>query len=211
MDARIGSTGGGGVTSGAESDLIATIELVTLARQGDRSAAEQLFRRYRPRLEAFLYARVPLRSRRLFDTQDVVQDVCVKIFAALDRFKSHGIGSFWCFARSVARNHLIDAARRGNAVHETAIQEGSGSCPEMVAPGPSEESEGHEAAEDFDRALENLPDRVRTATLMRLELGLEWNVIAAECGFPSPDAARVAIKRALREIATEMSGHDDPH
>ncbi len=209
MAVRIGPTEGTGVTSGAESDLIATIELVTLARQGDRSAAEQLFRRYRPRLEAFLYARVPLRARHLFDTQDVVQDVCVKIFAALDRFKAHGIGSFWCFARSVARNHLIDAARRGDAVHETAIHEGSGSCPEMVAPGPPEVSQGHEAAEDFDRALEKLPDRVRTALLMRLELGMEWSVIAEECDYPSPDAARVAIKRALQEIAKEMSRHDD--
>jgi RNA polymerase sigma factor (sigma-70 family) len=199
------------VASGTESDLLSTIDLVTRAKRGNRSAAETLFRRYRPRLEAFLFARVPFRARRLFDTQDVVQEVCVKIFAALDRFEGRGIGSFWCFARSVARNHLIDAGRRGRALHETAIKEGSGSCPKDLAPGPSKEAEGHESAEDFDRALEGLSDHVRTATLMRLELGLEWNVIAEECGFPSPDAARVAIKRALRKIATEMSGHDDVH
>ena len=196
------------MASGTESDLLSTIDLVTRAKRGNRTAAETLFRRYRPRLEAFLFARVPVRARRLFDTQDVVQDVCVKIFAALDRFR-RGIGSFWCFARSVARNHLIDASRRGRALHETTIKEGSASCPQDLAPGPSKEAEGHESVEDFDRALEKLPDHVRTATLMRLELGLEWNVIAAECGYPSPDAARVGIKRALRKIATELSGHDD--
>ena len=199
------------MASGAESDLLATIDLVTLSKRGDRSAAETLFRRYRPRLEAFLFARVPSRARRLFDTQDVVQDVCVKIFAALDRFEGRGIGSFWCFARSVARNHLIDAGRRVRTLHETAIKEGSASCPKDLAPGPSKEAEGHESVADFDRALEKLPEQVRTATLMRLELGLEWNVIAAECGYPSPDAARVGIKRALRKIATELSGHDDLH
>lgn len=199
------------MASGAESDLLATVDLVTLAKKGDRSAVETLFRRYRPRLEAFLYARIPYHARRLFDTQDVVQDVCFKIFAALDRFEARGIGSFWCFARTIAHNHLVDANRRGAALHETKMNEGSGSCPSAFEPGPSREAEGHESAEDFDRALEKLPERVRTAVLMRLELGLEWNVIAAECGYPSPDAARVAIKRALKEIAAEMSGHDDTH
>lgn len=197
------------MATGAEGDLLATIDLVTRARQGDRSAAENLFRRYRARLEAFVYARVPMSARRLVDTQDVVQDVCVKILGALDRFQSQGVGSFWCFARSIARNHLIDAARRGGALHETGMREGSGSCPEVIAPGPATEAEGHESAEDFDRALEKLPERVRTSLLMRLELGMEWNVIAEECGYPSPDAARVAIKRALQTIAKEMSGHDD--
>src|SRR5262245_5232778 len=110
--------GDGVVASGAEGDLLATIDLVTRARTGDRSAAENLFRRYRKRLEAFVYARVPVSARRLVDTQDIVQDVCVKILGALDRFESKGVGSFWCFARSIARNHLIDAARRGGAKHE---------------------------------------------------------------------------------------------
>jgi RNA polymerase sigma-70 factor (ECF subfamily) len=197
------------VASGAESDLLATIDLVALAKQGDRSAVETLFERYRPRIEAFLFARMPYRARRLFDTQDVVQEVCVKVFAALDGFESRGIGSFWCFVRTVARNHLTDAGRRGGALHETTIHEGSGSCPSIAAPGPAKEAEGHESLEAFDRALEKLPERVRTAVLARLDLGLEWDVIAKECGYPTPDAARVAVKRALREVAKEMAGHDD--
>lgn len=197
------------MASGTESDLLATIDLVALAKQGDRTAVETLFERYRPRIEAFLFARMPYRARRLFDTQDIVQDVCVKVFAALDGFESRGIGSFWCFVRTVARNHLTDAGRRGGAIHETKLNEGSGSCPSFPKPDPSQEAQGHESAEDFDRALAELPERVRTAVVMRLELQLEWDLIAAECGYPSPDAARVAVKRALRIIAAKMAGHDD--
>ncbi len=74
---------------------------------------------------------------------------------------------------------------------------------------PSGAAEDREAAEAFDRALEHVPDPVRRGLVMRLELGLEWNVIARDCGFPSPDAARVAVKRALGEVAKEMAGHGE--
>ena len=196
------------MAAGAESDLLATVDLVTRARQGDRPAAEQLFRRYRAHLEAFVYSRVPLRARRLVDTQDIVQDVCIKILVALDRFEARGVGSFWCFARTIASNHLIDCSRRGGALHETTLRDGSGSCPPAFVPDPSKQAEAREWAEDFDRELAKLPERLRIAILARLELKLEWNVIAEECDYPSPDAARVAVKRALGEIAKRMSGHD---
>jgi RNA polymerase sigma-70 factor (ECF subfamily) len=197
------------VATGTECDLLATVDLVTRVQQGDRAAVERLFRRYRPRLESFLFARVPPRARRLCDTQDLVQEVCLKILAALDRFHARGIGSFWWFARSIARNLLIDIGRRSDAAPETSMRDGSSSCPSAPGPSPSKEAERNESAAAFDRALEHLPEKQRTALLMRLELGLEWNLIAADCDFPSADAARVAVKRGLQEMAREMAGHGD--
>jgi RNA polymerase sigma factor (sigma-70 family) len=190
-------------------DLLSTNDLVARAKRREAVAAEELFRRYRPRLSAFVHARVPSGARRLADTQDVVQEVCFKILRALDRFESRGIGSFWWFARQIAKNHLVDLARGGKAVHETALDEHSDAEPAGPARAPSSVAADREAMEAFDRALERVPERVRQGILMRLELGLDWSVVAADSGFPSADAARVAVKRALADVAREMTGHGE--
>jgi RNA polymerase sigma factor (sigma-70 family) len=192
-----------------ESELLQTGDLVARFQRGERNAADDLFRRYRPRLDAFLRARVPAGARKLGDTDDLVQEVCVKILGALDRFEMRGIGSFWWFARSIAKHHLIDAARRGHALHETKLPDGSDWTPAAKLRGPVGEAADRESAVAFDQALERVPDHVRRGLLMRLELGLDWSVVAADCGFPSADAARVAVKRALGAVAKEMAGHGD--
>jgi RNA polymerase sigma factor (sigma-70 family) len=190
-------------------ELNVTDDLLSRARRGERTAADDLFRRYQPRLNAFLRARMPAGARKFCDAEDLVQEVCVKILGALDRFESRGIGSFWWFARSIARNHLVDVARRGQALHETRLAYETRAEPTAKVRGPSGEVADREAAEAFDRALERIPDPVRKGLLMRVELGLGWFVIAGDCGFPSADAARVAIKRALASIAKEMAGHGE--
>jgi DNA-directed RNA polymerase specialized sigma24 family protein len=57
----------------------------------------------------------------------------------------------------------------------------------------------------FEKALEKLSDQQRQAVLMRLELELDYDVIAAECGYPSANAARMGIARTLGRIGKEMS------
>ena len=37
-----------------------------------------------------------------------------------------------------------------------------------------------------------------------LELDLDYDTIAEECGYPSPDAARMAIRRALAQVCKKM-------
>lgn len=192
-----------------ESELLRTGELLARFKGGERAAADDLFRRYRPRIDALLRKRLQSGARRLGDTDDLVQEVCVKILGALDRFELRNIGSFWWFARSIAMNHLVDMMRRNKALKQTTLPDASDGVPPEPHPGPDGEAVDHEAAAAFDRALESVSDHVRRALLMRLELDLDWSVIAADCGFPSPDAARVAVKRALGAIAREMAGHAD--
>ena len=198
-----------GSRSGSESELLQTGDLLARYKGGDRAAADDLFRRYRSRIDLFLRARLPAGLRRLGDTDDLVQEVCIKILRALDRFELRNIGAFWWFARSIAKNHLIDMMRRNRAIPEGELRESSDAAPSDPRPGPLPVVIDHEAAEAFDRALENVSDHVRRGLLMRLELGLDWSVVAEDCGFPSPDAARVAIKRALGAIAREMAGHGE--
>jgi hypothetical protein len=99
----------------SSSDLLQTGELLARIRRGDRAAGEELFQRYRPRIAAFVRARVRPGVHKASDADDVVQDVCVKIWNALDGFEERSIRSFWWFARTLARNPPDrDLARRGS-------------------------------------------------------------------------------------------------
>jgi len=45
----------------------------------------------------------------------------------------------------------------------------------------------------------------RNAVLVRLELERPWEEVAQDCGYPSADAARMAVHRALKLICEEMA------
>ena len=60
-----------------------------------------------------------------------------------------------------------------------------------------------EALERFERALEVLKEADRQVIVMRVELGFDNDEIARELG-KSPDAARMALTRALTRLAAEM-------
>ena len=59
-------------------------------------------------------------------------------------------------------------------------------------------------AAHFEHILERLDDRDREAIVSRLELGQSWQQVAVVLGKPSPDAARMAVSRALRRLVEEM-------
>ena len=66
------------------------------------------------------------------------------------------------------------------------------------------EAIGHEALGRYELALQRLSPRDREAVVARIELGMEYAELALVLGKPSPDAARVAVARALVRLAQEM-------
>lgn len=180
--------------------------LLSRARVGEGIAREELFRRFRPRLEGFLRSRLPLGARDLLETQDLVQDVCLKAFGAIDRFEHRGIGSFWGFLRQIALRQLIDAGRRaGRRGGVQPLDEDSRGAPPARATTPLAHLVTKESIEAFEGALERVGEKQREALLMRLELGLDFRTIAVECGFPTEAAARMAVHRALQRVYAEMN------
>jgi RNA polymerase sigma factor (sigma-70 family) len=137
------------------SDLLQTGDLLARVRKGERAAGDALFNRYRPRIAAFVRARVRPGST---EVDDVVQDVCIKVWNALDRLEPHGIGSFWWYARTVARNHIVDVARRRNAGARDAARLRHQRRAGRAGAGPREAAD-HESAAAVDAALEKLPER----------------------------------------------------
>lgn len=192
----------------SETDgLIGTSELLPRARAGDLVAQQELFDRFTPVLLRLLHARLPSHVRGLLETEDLVQEVYSRTLAHLGSFEYRGPGSFWSYLRRVGLNYVGEIVRR----HEPgkAPRSVSGSTLDGVDPGsgPISQLLRQERFSAFESALECLSDSQRRAVLMRIELHLPFEAIASECNFPSPDAARMAVNRALRRLVERMS-HD---
>lgn len=195
-----------------DRSLLQTADILAQARAGSAQAREDLFRRYHAKLARFLHMRLPSSARGMLDTDDIVQEVYASALSTLDRFEYRGIGSFWAYLRRIGINHLRQIARRpsNDGRMEPALD---ASAPDPAAPdsGPISKLMKKEQLEAFEKALERISEAGRDALLMRLELDLGYEAIAAECGFPSADAARMAVCRAMGRVAEEMSrgGHGE--
>lgn len=92
-------------TSLADSHDPPDDELALRAAASDRDAFESLVRRYGPHLQAVVDHHVGDPHRGL----DVAQEIWLKVFRALPRFRPEGSFRSWLF--SIALNHVRDAAR----------------------------------------------------------------------------------------------------
>ncbi|MCI0589699.1 MAG: sigma-70 family RNA polymerase sigma factor [Planctomycetes bacterium] len=186
--------------------LLETSALLARAKAGEAAAREGLFLRYRHPLERFLHGRLPPSARSFLDTEDAVQEVSRRALAALPRFEYRGTGSFWSFLRAIARRYADEVYRRQSRRGPDAVlQDDSSEAPPSGEATPSAEAAAREEYRAFETALAGIPGREREALLMRLELGLDYASIATPCGYPSPDAARMAIRRAMVRVARAMS------
>jgi len=66
---------------------------------------------------------------------------------------------------------------------------------------------GREVFNKYEAALVALDPLEREAVIARIELGLSYQEIAALVEKPTPDAARMAVARALQRLAQVMAAH----
>jgi RNA polymerase sigma-70 factor (ECF subfamily) len=76
---------------------------------------------------------------------------------------------------------------------------------EHRAPSALEEVIGSEALARYERSLSRLSQADREAVIARVELGLSYAELAPALDKATPDAARMAVSRALLKLAEEMS------
>ena len=70
---------------------------------------------------------------------------------------------------------------------------------------PLEAAIGQEAVARYEAALARLRPEDRAAVVARIEMTGTYQDVAVALGKPSPDAARMAVSRALLRLAEEMS------
>ena len=187
--------------------LQGTEALLALARAGDQEAKHKHFEHFTPVLERFLHARMPPHLCGVHDTDDLVQEVIVRALAHFADFEHRGPGSFWGYLRRIGLNHVAEVVRRQGVGAEPRALDGStldGVDPSLS---PSRTVLQREQFERVELALQELSEVQRQSVEMRMELCATYEQIAEECGFPSPDAARMAVKRAYQRLAQRLS-HD---
>jgi RNA polymerase sigma-70 factor (ECF subfamily) len=85
-----------------------TRHLVTLAKEGDPSAVDQLCRIYGERIRRIIRLRIDRKLRPKLDSVDVVQDALVQALAGLENFTYKNEGDFLRWLSKIAENKLHD-------------------------------------------------------------------------------------------------------
>jgi RNA polymerase sigma-70 factor (ECF subfamily) len=181
-----------------------TEDLVLKAKVGDRSAQNEIVRRSLPRLRRFAHGRLPSRVRHGFDTEDLVQDSMLHTLQRLSSFDPTRPGGLQAYLRVAIQNRVRDECRRRarfGSLEELAELTDAG-------PSPFEKVNEEQIVRRQQAAIERLRPADRALLVARIELGYDYKQIARLFDKPTPDAARVAVHRALRravDAATDQS------
>jgi len=181
-------------------------ELLLRARDGDAPARNDFCERYRGRLARWARGRLPVWARERIDTEDIVQDVLIGTLKNLERFNIRRPGAVESYLRQAVDNRVCDEVRRVRLNPGGHVESGVDE-PVDGAPSPLVEALGRETVERFEKALISLSDETRGLIFARVDLEMGYAEIAATFGKPSPDAARMAVGRALLELAGAMAHH----
>ena len=183
-----------------DPQMVLTQELLRLAKSGDPQALEALMARYRPRLERWASGRLPPYARSLFDTSDLVQETLLQTLRGLEGIEVRGPGGFQAYVRQAVLNRIRDQIRWSRRRPGAEVTEGL----EDRTPSPLERAVGAELLERYEKALATLKEPERELLHLRIELDFDYAEIMAMTGHPSPDAVRVAVRRALARLAEAM-------
>lgn len=156
---------------------------------GGASDFETFYRRHLPIVDAYVARRARSRELRL----DIVAETFARALASRDRFDpQRGAAIAWLLG--IARNQLIDAARRGQVADRMRRRLRMEPVPVVV----SDEPTGELPTELLDAALAALPEEQRAAVLARVVDEEPYGLIAerTQC------SEQVIRKRVSRGLAT---------
>jgi RNA polymerase sigma-70 factor, ECF subfamily len=190
-----------GLPPDAGAHAESSLSLLERARAGDTQARDILIERYLPRLQRWATGRMPHWVRDGIDTQDLVQDAVILTFRRIENFEARGEGSLLAYLRQAVMNRIRDLHRRSTRRPTASALDQAARDP---SPSPLEEAVGREAVDRYERALARLSDGDRQAIIARVEMDASNEEIAKLLDRPTPNAARMAVERALVRLAREM-------
>jgi RNA polymerase sigma-70 factor (ECF subfamily) len=178
-------------------------ELAHLAVRGHPGAIEALLERIRPMVVRYCRARLGRITGHYYVADDVAQEVCLAVLAALPRYRDMG-RPFASFVFGIASHKVADAVRNASrlAVPFEDLPDGPDD-----RPGPEETVVAYIEAERTRALLAQLPHHLRELLILRVVTGLSAEETGNVLGM-SAGAVRVAQHRALarlRALAVEES------
>jgi RNA polymerase sigma-70 factor (ECF subfamily) len=187
--------------SHADLEPESSLALLERVRLGDADALEVLLRRYVPALRRWASGRLPRWARDLADTEDLVQETVFRSLRSLQRFEYRHDGALQAYLRQAVMNRIRDECRRVSK--RPPVSDLPESLPAHDL-SPLEAAVGVEAVARYEAALQALRPEDREAIVARIEMGYSYAEIAVMLAKPSPDAARVAVSRALVRLAEQL-------
>jgi RNA polymerase sigma-70 factor, ECF subfamily len=163
------------------------VRLIGAARQGDRTAFGELYRRYARMIHGVLLARVPYG-----DVDDLVQDVFLQAMERLDTLREAAAFRGWL--ATIARNRATDHLRRAPLTTE---------LPEDL---PSNETADRTDAVAALAIIRTLPEAYRETLILRLVEGFTGPEIAAQTGL-TEGSVRVNLHRGMKQLRERLEQH----
>ena len=179
-------------------------QLVERAQRGDKRAFELLVMKYQRKLGRLLSRMV----RDPGEVEDVTQEAFIKAYRALPNFRGESAFYTWLYriAINTAKNYLVALGRRAPTSTEFDHEEAE-SCEEAGglrdAATPEGELLGREIAQTVNKAMDALPEDLRTAISLREIEGLSYEEIANVMNCPI-GTVRSRIFRAREAIAADL-------
>jgi RNA polymerase sigma-70 factor, ECF subfamily len=182
----------GGTRATPDSDLVAR------AAAGDSAAFHALVERHR----AMVYRVAWQFAGNHHDAEDIAQDVFIKVFRSLDRFRYDAQLTSWLYR--IVMNACIDHKRRQSPAGWAPFTEEAEV--QMVntpseRPGPEDEAYGGQLGEVLEAEIARLPPGQRLVFTMRHHEGLKLSEIAAALGL-----AEGTVKRQLHAAVHRLRG-----
>jgi RNA polymerase sigma-70 factor (ECF subfamily) len=184
----------------------ADLALIRRVQQGDRSAFDLLVIKYQHKIVKLIMRYVRDSSEAL----DVAQEAFLKAYRAAPSFRGDSAFYTWLYriAINTAKNHLVAAGRKPISFDlDTQDPEQSSILNELKElDTPEALVQSEEVRETINRAIQSLPDELRTAILLREIEGLSYEEIAETMDCPVGTVrsrifrAREAIDKALAPL-----------
>ncbi|MCA1573660.1 MAG: sigma-70 family RNA polymerase sigma factor [Acidobacteria bacterium] len=157
-------------------------DLVATATTGVEGSFEELVRRYQRPISAYVYRMVGDYEAAL----DVTQDIFIKVYGSLARYRSEFKFSTWIY--KIAHNSAVDHVRR-NAGRERSLSSGiEGDQYELpIESGslsPEQESERKERRLEIEAVVRSLPNAYRELIVLRHSQDLTYEEIVEVTGLP---------------------------
>jgi len=179
-------------------------QLVERAQRGEKRAFELLVMKYQRKLGRLVSRMV----RDPGEAEDVTQEAFIKAYRALPNFRGESAFYTWLYriAINTAKNYLVALGRRAPTTTEFDNEDAeSFDDAEALRDTATPENllMGREVAATVNRAVEALPEDLRTAITLREIEGLSYEEIAGVMNCPI-GTVRSRIFRAREAIAVEL-------
>ncbi len=181
-------------------------QLVDRVKQGDKRAYDMLVIKYQHRILGLVGGYVS----DFQEAQDVTQEVFIKAYRALDKFRGDSSFYTWLYriAVNTAKNHLVSKGRRlpesDIDVHDADFLETATTL--RVVDTPERNLYCDEIEQVIHDVIQRLSDELRTALMLREFDGLSYEEIADVMDCPVGTVrsrifrAREAIDREIRPL-----------